>query len=148
LARIYGALELLEYVRRPRANADFGRAWGAARVLGLEEADRLFKALSEVSLYLLREGREVFRNPLYDEVKHLVDQEWVRSLVKAPMYSYVVDRLGHDVLQPVYARWYNLFVEYGSYLATAYEHAKTSAVVARAPVGLAGGFSYSGKMMR
>jgi hypothetical protein len=69
-------------------------------VLGLEEADRLFKALSEVSLYLLREGREIFRNPLYDEVKHLVDQEWVRSLVKAPMYSYVVDRLGPDVLQP------------------------------------------------
>jgi len=148
LARIYGALELVEYVRRPRVNADFGHAWAVARVLGLEEADRLFKALSEASLYLLREGREIFRNPLYDEVKYLVDQEWVRSLVKAPMYSYVVDRLGPDVLQPTYARWYGLFVEYGPYLNTAYEHAKTSAVVARAPVGLTGGFSYAGKMMK
>jgi hypothetical protein len=148
LARIYGALELLEYVRRPRADADFGHAWAVARVLGLEEADRLFKALSEVSLYQLREGREVFRNPLYDEVKHLIDQEWVRSLVKAPMYSYVVDRLGPDVLQPTYARWYGFFVEYGSYLATAYEHARTSAVVARAPVSITGGFSYAGKMMK
>ncbi len=148
LARIYGALELLEYVRRPRADAEFGRAWGAARVLGLEEADRLFRALSEISLYQLKEGREIFRNPLYDEVKHLIDQEWVRSLVKAPMYSYVVDRLGPDVLQPVYARWYDFFVEYGSYLATAFEHAKTSAVVARAPVSITGGFSYAGKMMR
>jgi hypothetical protein len=148
LARIYGALELLEYVRRPRADADFGHAWGAARVLGFEEVDKLFRALSEISLYQLREGREIFRNPLYDEVKYLVDQEWVRSLVKAPMYSYVVDRLGPDVLQPTYARWYGFFVEYGSYLATAYEHAKTSAVVARAPVGITGGFSYAGKMMR
>jgi len=148
LARIYGALELVEYVRRPRADAEFGRAWGAARVLGLEEADKLFRALSEVSLYQLREGREVFRSPLYDEIKHLIDQEWVRSLVKAPMYSYVVDRLGPDVLQPVYARWYGFFVEYGSYLATAYEHAKTSAVVARAPVSIVGGFSYAGKMMK
>jgi len=148
LARIYGALELLEYVKRPRADADFGWAWGAARVLGLEEADKLFRALSEISLYQLREGREIFRNPLYDEVKYLVDQEHVRSLVKAPMYSYVVDRLGPDVLQPTYARWYDLFVEYGSYLATAYEHAKTSAVVARAPVSITGGFSYAGKMMK
>ncbi len=148
LARIYGALELVEYVKRPRADADFGRAWAAARVLGLEEADRLFKALSEASLLLLREGREVFRNPLYDEVKHLVDQEWVRSLVKAPMYSYVVDRLGPDVLQPMYARWYGFFVEYGPYLNTAFEHAKTSAVRAGAPLGLAGGFSYAGKMMK
>jgi flagellar motility protein MotE (MotC chaperone) len=75
LARIYGALELVEYVKRPKADAEFGRAWAVARVLGLEEADRLFKALSEASLYLLREGREVFRNPLYDEVKYL----WIRS---------------------------------------------------------------------
>jgi hypothetical protein len=148
LARIYGALELLEYVRRPRADADFGRAWAVARVLGLEEADRLFRALSDVSLYLLREGREVFRNPLYDEVKYLVDQEWVRSLVKAPMYSYVVDRLGPDILQPTYAKWYGFFVEYGSYLATAYEHTKTSAVKAGSPVSIMGGFSYAGKMMK
>jgi hypothetical protein len=148
LARLHGALELVEYVRRPRADADFGHAWAVARVLGLEEADRLFKALSEASLYLLREGREVFRNPLYDEVKHLIDQEWVRSLIKAPMYSYVIDRLGPDVLQPVYARWYGFFVEYGSYLATAFEHARTSAVVARAPVSITGGFSYAGRMMR
>jgi hypothetical protein len=148
LARIYGALELVEYVKRPRADADFGHAWAVARVLGLEEADRLFKALSEASLYLLREGREVFRNPLYDEVKYLVDQEWVRSLVKAPMYSYVVDRLGPDVLQPTYARWYGLFVEYGPYLNTAFVHAKTSAVKAGAPLGLTGGFSYAGKMMK
>jgi hypothetical protein len=148
LARLYGVFELLEYVRRPRVDADFGRAWAVARVLGLEETDRLFKALSEASLFLLREGREVFRNPLYDEVKHLIDQEWVRSLVKAPMYSYVVDRLGPDVLQPVYARWYGFFVEYGPYLNTAYEHAKTSAVKARAPLGLTGGFSYAGKMMK
>jgi hypothetical protein len=69
-------------------------------------------------------------------VKYLVDQEHVRALVKAPMYSYVVDRLGPDVLQPVYARWYGFFVEYGSYLNTAYEHAKTSAVKAGAPRGL------------
>jgi len=148
LARIYGALELVEYVRRPRADADFGHAWGAARVLGLEEVDKLFSALSEVSLYQLREGREIFRNPLYDEVKHLIDQEHVRALVRAPMYSYVVDRLGPDVLQPTYARWYDFFVEYGPYLATAYEHAKTSAVKAGAPLGLAGGFSYGGKMMK
>jgi hypothetical protein len=148
LARIYGALELVEYVRRPRADADFGRAWAVARVLGLEEADKLFNALSEVSLYQLREGREIFRNPLYDEVKHLIDQEHVRALVKAPMYSYVADRLGPDVLQPVYARWYGLFVEYGLYLNTAFEHAKTSAVKARAPLGLTGGFSYAGKMMK
>jgi hypothetical protein len=148
LAKIYGAHELLEYVKRPRADADFGHAWGAARVLGLEEADKLFSALSHVSLYLLREGREIFRNPLYDEVKHLIDQEHVRALVRAPMYSYIIDRLGPDVLQPTYARWYDLFVEYGSYLATAYEHAKTSAVVARAPVSITGGFSYGGKMMR
>jgi hypothetical protein len=148
LARIYGALELVEYVKRPKADADFGRAWGAARVLGLEEADRLFKALSEASLYLLREGREIFHNPLYDEVKHLIDQEWVRSLVKAPMYSYVVDRLGPDILQPTYARWYGFFIEYGPYLNTAYEHARTSAVKARAPLGLTGGFSYGGKMMK
>jgi hypothetical protein len=131
MARLYGALELVEHVRRPRVDAEFGRAWAVARVLGLEEADRLFKALSEASLYLLREGREVFHNPLYDEVKHLIDQEWVRSLVKAPMYSYVVDRLGPDVLQPVYARWYGFFAEYGPYLNAAYEHAKTSAVKAR-----------------
>ncbi len=104
LARLYGVFELAEYIKQPRADADFGRAWAVARVLGLEEADRLFKALSEASLYLLREGREIFRNPLYDEVKYLVDQEHVRFLVKAPMYSYVVDRLGPDVLQPVYAR--------------------------------------------
>jgi hypothetical protein len=148
LARIYGALELVEYVRRPRADADFGRAWAVARVLGLEEADKLFNALSEVSLYQLREGREIFRNPLYDEVKHLIDQEHVRALVKAPMYSYVADRLGPDVLQPVYARWYGFFVEYGLYLNTAFEHAKTSAVKARAPLGLTGGFSYGGKMMK
>jgi hypothetical protein len=148
LARIYGALELVEYVRRPRADADFGHAWAVARVLGLEEADRLFRALSEVSLYQLREGREIFRNPLYDEVKHLIDQEWVRSLVKAPLYSYVVDRLGPDVLQPTYARWYDLFVEYGPYLNTAFEHAKTGAVKAGAPLGLTGGFSYGGKMMK
>jgi hypothetical protein len=148
LARIYGALELAEYVKRPRADADFGWAWAMARVLGLEEADRLFKALSEASLYLLREGREIFRNPLYDEVKHLIDQEHVRALIKAPMYSYVVDRLGPDVLQPVYARWYGFFTEYGPYLATAYEHAKTSAVKAGAPLGLSGGFSYADKMMR
>ncbi|NAZ34988.1 MAG: hypothetical protein GU356_12050 [Pyrobaculum sp.] len=148
LARLYGALELVEYVKRPRADADFGHAWGAARVLGLEEVDKLFRALSEISLYQLREGREIFRNPLYDEVKHLIDQEWVRSLVKAPMYSYIVDRLGPDVLQPTYARWYGLFVEYGPYLNTAYEHARTSAVVARAPVGITGGFSYADKMMR
>ena len=45
LARIYGALELLEYVRRPRTDADFGHAWGVAKILGLEEADKLFKAL-------------------------------------------------------------------------------------------------------
>jgi hypothetical protein len=109
LARIHGALELLEYVKRPRADAEFGRAWAVARVLGLEEADRLFRALSEVSLYLLREGREVFHNPLYDEVKHLIDQEHVRALVKAPMYSYIIDRLGPDVLQPTYARWYGFF---------------------------------------
>jgi hypothetical protein len=148
LARIYGALELAEYIKRPRADAEFGRAWAVVRVLGLEEADRLFRALSDVSLYLLREGREVFRNPLYDEVKHLVNQEHVRALVRAPMYSYVVDRLGPDVLQPVYARWYGFFTEYGPYLNTAYEHAKTSAVRAGAPLGLAGGFSYAGKMMR
>jgi hypothetical protein len=148
LARLHGVFELAEYIKRPRADAEFGRAWAVARVLGLEEADRLFKALSEVSLYLLREGREVFRNSLYDEVKHLIDQEHVRALVRAPMYSYVVDRLGPDVLQPTYARWYGLFVEYGPYLATAYEHAKTSAVVARAPVSITGGFSYGGKMMK
>jgi hypothetical protein len=148
LARIYGALELVEYVKRPRADAEFGHAWAAARMLGLEEADRLFRALSEVSLYQLREGREIFRNPLYDEVKYLVDQEWVRSLVKAPMYSYVVDRLGPDILQPTYARWYGFFVEYGPYLATAYEHARTSAVKAGAPLGLTGGFSYASKMMK
>jgi len=148
LARLYGALELAEHVRRPRADAEFGRAWAAARVLGLEEADRLFRALSEVSLFLLREGREIFRNPLYDEVKHLIDEERVRALVRAPLYSYVVDRLGPDVLQPVYARWYGLFVEYGPYLNAAYEHAKTSAVKAGAPLGLTGGFSYAGKMMR
>jgi hypothetical protein len=148
LARLYGALELLEYVRRPRVDAEFGRAWAVARVLGLEEADRLFKALSEASLYLLREGREVFHNPLYDEVKHLIDQEHVRALIKAPMYSYVVDRLGPDVLQPVYARWYGLFAEYGPYLSTAFEHAKTSVAKARAPVSITGGFSYADKMMR
>jgi hypothetical protein len=148
LARLYGALEFVEYVKRPKADADFGRAWAAARVLGLEEADKLFKVLSEASLYLLREGREIFRNPLYDEVKHLIDQEHVRALIKAPMYSYIIDRLGPDVLQPTYARWYDLFVEYGPYMATAYEHAKTSAVVARAPVSITGGFSYAGKMMR
>jgi hypothetical protein len=148
LARLHGALELAEYVRRPRADAEFGRAWAVARVLGLTEADKLFRALSDASLYMLREGREVFRNPLYDEVKHLIDQEHVRALVRAPMYSYVVDRLGPDVLQPVYAKWYGFFVEYGPYLNTAYEHAKTSAVKAKAPLGLAGGFSYGGKMMR
>jgi len=148
LARLYGALELVEYVKRPRADAEFGWAWAVARVLGLEEADKLFKALSEASLYLLREGREVFRNPLYDEVKYLVDQEWVRSLVKAPMYSYIVDRLGPDVLQPVYAKWYGFFTDYGSYLNAAYEHAKTSAVKAGAPLGLTGGFSYASKMMK
>ncbi|MFZ8806931.1 MAG: hypothetical protein ACO2PN_02345, partial [Pyrobaculum sp.] len=148
LARIYGALELVEYVKKPRADADFGHAWAAARVLGLEEADRLFNALSEASLYLLREGREIFHNPLYDEVKHLIDQEHVRALIKAPMYSYVVDKLGPDILQPVYARWYDFFVEYGPHLATAYEHTKTSAAAAKAPVGLAGGFSYADKMMR
>jgi hypothetical protein len=148
LARIYGALELAEYVKRPRVDAEFGHAWAVARVLGLEEVDRLFKALSEASLYLLREGREIFRNPLYDEVKHLIDTEWVRSLVKAPMYSYIVDRLGPDILQPTYAKWYGFFTDYGSYLATAYEHAKTSAVVARAPVSITGGFSYAGKMMK
>ncbi|MFZ8807887.1 MAG: hypothetical protein ACO2PN_07260, partial [Pyrobaculum sp.] len=148
LARIYGALELAEYIKRPRADADFGHAWAVARVLGLEEADRFFKALSDASLYQLREGREVFRNPLYDEVKHLIDQEHVRALIKAPMYSYVVDRLGPDVLQPTYARWYDFFVEYGSYLATAYEHTKTSAAAAKAPVGLTGGFSYADKMMK
>jgi chromosome segregation ATPase len=32
LARIYGALELVEYVRRPRADAEFGRAWAVARM--------------------------------------------------------------------------------------------------------------------
>jgi hypothetical protein len=148
LARIYGVFELAEYIKQPRADADFGWAWAVARVLGLEEADRLFKALSEMSLFLLREGREVFRNPLYDEVKHLIDTEWVRSLVKAPMYSYVVDRLSPDVLQPTYARWYGFFTDYGSYLATAYEHTKTSAVKAGAPLGLTGGFSYAGKMMK
>jgi hypothetical protein len=148
LARLHGVFELAEYIKRPRADAEFGHAWGVARVLGLEEADKLFKMLSEASLFLLREGREVFRNPLYDEVKYLVDQEWVRSLVKAPLYSYVVDRLGPDVLQPVYARWYGFFTDYGSYLATAYEHARTSAVVARAPVSITGGFSYAGKMMK
>jgi tetratricopeptide (TPR) repeat protein len=148
LARLYGALELVEYVRRPRADAEFGRAWAVARVLGLTEADRLFRALSDASLYMLREGREIFHNPLYDEVKHLIDQENVRALIKAPMYSYIIDRLGPDVLQPTYARWYGLFVEYGPYLATAYEHAKTSAVKARAPLGLTGGFSYADKMMR
>ncbi|MFZ8807925.1 MAG: hypothetical protein ACO2PN_07450, partial [Pyrobaculum sp.] len=72
LARLYGVFELAEYIKQPRADADFGHAWAVARVLGLEEADRLFKALSEASLYLLREGREIFRNPLYDEVKHLI----------------------------------------------------------------------------
>jgi hypothetical protein len=86
LARIYGAHELLEHVKRPRADAEFGRAWAVARILGLEEADRLFRALSEVSLFWLREGREVFHNPLYDEVKYLIDQEHVRALIKAPMY--------------------------------------------------------------
>jgi hypothetical protein len=119
-----------------------------ARVLGLTEADKLFRALSDASLYLLREGREIFHNPLYDEVKHLIDQEHVRALVRAPMYSYVVDRLGPDVLQPTYARWYGLFTDYGPYLATAFEHAKTSAVKARAPVSITGGFSYADKMMR
>jgi hypothetical protein len=148
LARLYGALELVEYVRRPRADAEFGHAWAVVRMLGLEEADRLFKALSEASLYLLREGREVFRNPLYDEVKHLIDQEHVRALVRAPMYSYVVDRLGPDVLQPVYAKWYGFFTDYGPYLNAAFEHAKTSAVKAGAPLGLTGGFSYAGKMMK
>jgi len=148
LARLHGALELLEYVRRPRADADFGHAWAVAKILGLEEADKFFRALSDVSLYLLREGREIFRNPLYDEVKHLIDQEHVRALVRAPMYSYVVDRLGPDVLQPVYAKWYGFFTDYSPYLNTAYEHAKTSAVKARAPLGLTGGFSYGGKMMR
>jgi len=135
LARLYGALELAEYVRRPRADAEFGRAWAVARMLGLEEADRLFRALSEVSLFLLREGREIFRNPLYDEVKHLIDEERVRALVRAPLYSYVVDRLGPDVLRPTYARWYGLFADYGPYLATAFEHARTSAAKAGAPVG-------------
>ncbi len=148
LARIYGALELPEYIKRPRADADFGHAWAVARVLGLEEADKFFRALSDVSLYLLREGREVFHNPLYDEVKHLIDQEHVRALIRAPMYSYVVDRLGPDVLQPVYARWYGFFTDYGPYLNTAYEHAKTSAAVAKAPVGITGGFSYADKMMK
>ncbi len=148
LARIYGALELAEYIKQPRADAEFGRAWAVAKILGLEEADKLFRALSDVSLYLLREGREIFRNPLYDEVKHLIDQEHVRALVRAPMYSYIIDRLGPDVLQPVYARWYDFFVEYGSYLATAFEHAKTSVVRAGAPLGLTSGFSYAGKMMK
>jgi hypothetical protein len=148
LARIYGALELVEYVKKPRADADFGWAWGAARVLGLEEVSKLFEALSEVSLYQLREGREIFHNPLYDEVKHLIDQEHVRALIKAPMYSYIIDKLGPDILQPVYARWYDFFVEYGPHLATAYEHTKTSAAAAKAPVGLTGGFSYADKMMR
>ncbi|MFZ8807234.1 MAG: hypothetical protein ACO2PN_03905, partial [Pyrobaculum sp.] len=148
LARVYGALELAEYIKQPRADADFGHAWAVARVLGLEEADRLFRALSEASLFLLREGREIFHNPLYDEVKYLVDQEHVRSLVKAPMYSYIIDRLGHDILQPTYAKWYDLFVEYGPYLNTAFEHARTSATKARAPLGLTGGFSYGGKMMK
>ncbi|MFZ8807186.1 MAG: hypothetical protein ACO2PN_03660, partial [Pyrobaculum sp.] len=106
------------------------------------------EALSEVSLYQLREGREIFRNPLYDEVKHLIDQEHVRALIKAPMYSYIIDKLGPDILQPVYAKWYDFFVEYGPYLATAYEHTKTSAAAAKAPVGLTGGFSYADKMMR
>jgi len=117
-------------------------------VLGLEEADRLFRALSEVSLYLLREGREAFRNPLYDEVKHLIDEERVRALVRAPLYSYVVDRLGPDVLRPTYARWYSLFTDYGPYIASAFEHSKTSAAKAGAPVSITGGFSYAGKMMR
>ncbi|MFZ8807847.1 MAG: hypothetical protein ACO2PN_07050, partial [Pyrobaculum sp.] len=148
LARLYGVFELAEYIKQPRADADFGHAWAVARVLGLEEADRLFKALSEASLYLLREGREIFRNPLYDEVKHLIDQEHVRALVKAPLYSYIIDRLGPDVLQPVYARWYGFFTDYSSYLATAFEHAKTSAMVARAPVSVTGGFSYAGKMLK
>jgi len=147
LARLYGALELAEYVRRPRADAEFGRAWAVARLLGLEEADKLFRALSEVSLFELREGREIFRNPLYDEVKHLIDEERARALVRAPLYSYVIDRLGPDVLRPTYARWYGLFADYGSYLATAFEHARTSAAKAGAPLGLTGGFSYAGKMM-
>ncbi|MDT7883141.1 MAG: hypothetical protein RRB51_11575, partial [Thermoproteus sp.] len=147
LARLYGALELAEYVRRPRADAEFGHAWAVARILGLEEADRLFRALSEVSLFLLREGREIFRNPLYDEVKHLIDEERARALVRAPLYSYVVDRLGPDVLRPTYARWYGLFADYGPYLSTAFEHARTSAAKAGAPLGLTGGFSYARKMM-
>ncbi|WP_143615323.1 hypothetical protein [Thermoproteus sp. CP80] len=147
LARLYGALELAEYVRRPRADAEFGHAWAVARMLGLEEVDRLFRALSEVSLFELREGREAFRNPLYDEVKHLIDEERVRALVRAPLYSYVVDRLGPDVLRPTYARWYGLFADYGSYLATAFEHSRTSAAKAGAPLGLTGGFSYARKMM-
>jgi hypothetical protein len=148
LARIYGALELAEYIKQPRADADFGHAWAVARVLGLEEADKLFSALSEVSLYQLREGREIFHNPLYDEVKHLIDQEHVRALVRAPMYSYIIDRLGPDVLQPTYARWYDLFADYGPYLNTAFEHAKTSAVKAKAPVSITEGLSYADKMMR
>jgi len=80
-------------------------------------------------------------------VKHLIDEERARALVRAPLYSYVVDRLGPDVLRPTYARWYGLFADYGPYLGTAFEHARTSAAKAGAPVGITGGFSYARKMM-
>ncbi|MDT7870456.1 MAG: hypothetical protein RQ839_09805, partial [Thermoproteus sp.] len=130
----------------------------------LRETSAVFRRFGEDFFFVrdLLEGRRVVRrealgarsaagafgeSPLYDEVKHLIDEERARALVRAPLYSYVVDRLGHDLLRPTYARWYSLFVEYGPYLSTAFEHARTSAAKAGAPLGLTGGFSYARKMM-
>jgi len=130
----------------------------------LQETSAVFRRFGEDFFFVrdLLEGRRVIRreapearsaarafgeSPLYDEVRCLIDEERVRALVRAPLYSYVVDRLGHDLLRPTYARWYGLFADYGPYLNAAFEHSRTSPAKAGAPVSITGGFSYARKMM-
>jgi hypothetical protein len=122
------ALYKLDHAINERGELDAGKLEETAKEF--EKVAEILEKLKDWGGYLVARSRAL------------------RALVKAPMYSYIIDRLGPDVLQPIYARWYGLFVDYGSYLSTAFEHARTSAVKAGAPLGLTGGFSYASKMMR
>ena len=139
LDKLYGLAKLVEFFEKPSI-----KNLGGLRAEGRGLAKFLL-TLSEISALYWR-SRELFRNPLYDDVKHLIDRHWIKALIRAPMYSYVVDKLGPELLGPVYARWNRIFFEYRSHLGAAYEHAETGVLATGAPAMER--FSYASQIMK
>jgi hypothetical protein len=138
--------DLVTFAERPALNADLARLLRAARLLGLEQTARFLRALAEARAALWRRGAPPRGHRQWEPLA-LARRARLRALIRAPLYSYVVDALGEYVLKCVYTRWRAIFAEYGKYVATAFDHARSSPVRAAAPVSLRG-FSYVSAVMR